>query len=102
MVTETRTRAREVATAFANKIGAMPVQRLSVMEDRDRIHMWLLTDEIDAERESQFYDVVASLCDEFPDDYIRLHIINPRTFPDERYRLSSVPQDAVNITIPQR
>jgi hypothetical protein len=102
MVTEQRRNLQKIGAAFASKVSPLGAQRLWILDGRDRIHIWVLTDEMEVERESAFYDVAASMCDEYPDAYIRLHIINPRTFSDATYRLSGIPGDAVVIKLPRR
>ncbi len=80
MAIEQAATAAEIARAFADLVRhEESARRLWVSTHRDYMELWLLTDSIDAEEEHRFYEADACLWDRFPEAYVRLHIVNPRT-----------------------
>jgi len=72
--------AAEIARAFADLVRhEESARRLWFSTHRDYMELWLLTDWIDPEGEHRFYEATVCLFDRYPDAYVRLHVINPRT-----------------------
>ena len=91
--------ARELATAFADIVGADPVvERMWVSEHRGVVSFWLLTRPAEADDERRLYLSIDRLYDRFGDIAIRLHLINPRNY--EPLELDVVlPQGADEIAL---
>ncbi len=91
--------AREMAESLAAVVRDEPaLQHLLVSTERDRIELWLLTAETDAETELRVYGHSLMLYDRFPDADFRVHVLNPADFEDGDVR-SIVPAGAEEIPL---